>query len=890
MLTRNVWLPLSLGAISALLFVGLLYYLLSTLRWVEHSTQVISETRDVAELSADMESSMRGFLNSGAERFLENFHTGSARIAAEIEAVVQLTADNPAQSDRMRTISVLQKQWIGLANELIAGRQRGENVETLVNSSRARPVRMQIRQDLRQFLAEESRLSRERSSTASTAVPIASAVFLIFTLGVSLLLAAFGRGELKRIASAYDLALEEARVREHKANELVWLRDGQRRLAESVVGKLQMEALGRNALEFFASYLGSVVGAFYVRQGDGTLRRTASWGLSAAHSGAQQAFGSGDSLVAEAAAGRRQFQLDDLPEGYIRVTSGLGHAAPRSLLVSPVYNEDSVSGVIELGFLRPIAPRDSELLQLASDALGAAMEAARYRERQQLLVSESQQLNEELQVQQEELRTANEELEEQTRALKESQGHLETQQAELEQTNEHLSQQRDALDERNDALKAAQLELQLRADELQSASRYKSEFLANMSHELRTPLNSSLILAKLLSDNPDANLNAEQVKFAESIYSAGNDLLGLINDILDISKVEAGKLEIRPEITRVASLADALRRTFEPLAGTKKLGFDVTLAPDLPATFFTDRQRVEQILKNLLSNAFKFTELGRVALHIERSGGSGIAFKVQDSGIGIAPEQHQVIFEAFRQADGTTSRRYGGTGLGLSISRNLAGLLGGAIEIFSTPGKGSTFRMELPLQYEISPRAALKHTAPPNTSSPRLPDPPPAPLRALRDAPVLPREPAPRTQPLAPHAAFPDDRSGVLAPQQRRVLVVEDDAEFARILFELAHELGYHCLVASQADEALVLAESMAPDAILLDIRLPDASGLALLQQLKERPRTRHLPVHVISAEDLSEPAMQMGAIGYSIKPTTREQLREVFASVERKLAQKVKR
>jgi signal transduction histidine kinase/DNA-binding response OmpR family regulator len=497
----------------------------------------------------------------------------------------------------------------------------------------------------------------------------------------------------------------------------------------------------------------------------------------------------------------------------------------------------------------------------------------------QEVLAETQQLNEELQVQQEELKTANEELEEQSRILKESQAHLETQQVELEQTNEQLAEQaqvladqRDAMDLKNTELNQAQTQLEERAEELQRSSKYKSEFLANMSHELRTPLNSSLILAKLLAENPQENLSAEQVKFAESIYSAGNDLLNLINDILDISKVEAGKLEIRPENTSVARLVDGLRGMFQPLAADKQLDFQVEVQDDAPSMIYTDRQRVEQVIKNLLSNAVKFTEKGRVSLTVTTAPNHGIAFIVSDSGIGIADDQQESIFEAFRQADGTTNRRYGGTGLGLSISRDLATLLGGSIHVTSTPGQGSSFSLILPQQYF---------------------EPGDAPVEPLRALPALT---ATQVAPIAVAPAvvqeiarFDDDRHK--APfTERCILVVEDEPNFAHILYDLAHELGYQCLVAHGADEGYDLARQFIPDAILLDMRLPDHSGLTVLQRLKEHAETRHIPVHVISVEDRVEAAMHMGAIGYAVKPTTREELKDVFGRLEAKLTQKVKR
>ncbi|MGH8348641.1 MAG: ATP-binding response regulator, partial [Pseudomonas sp.] len=387
------------------------------------------------------------------------------------------------------------------------------------------------------------------------------------------------------------------------------------------------------------------------------------------------------------------------------------------------------------------------------------------------------------------------------------------------------------------------------------------------------PLNSSLILAKLLAENPEENLSAEQVKFAESIYSAGNDLLNLINDILDISKVEAGKLEIRPENTSVTRLVEGLRGMFQPLATDKQLDFQLDVQEGAPLMLFTDRQRLEQVLKNLLSNAVKFTESGSVRLSVATAPNDGIAFRVHDSGIGIAPDQHESIFEAFRQADGTTNRRYGGTGLGLSISRDLAALLGGSISVTSAPGQGSVFTLVLPQQYvepgdvPVEPMRAAPVAAAPSVLPPTL-----SPLIADVDI-----------------ARFDDDRNK--GPFTGRcILVVEDEANFAHILYDLAHELGYQCLVAHGADEGYDLAKAFIPDAILLDMRLPDHSGLTVLQRLKEHAETRHIPVHVISVEDRVEAAMHMGAIGYAVKPTTREELKDVFARLEAKLTQKVKR
>lgn len=623
------------------------------------------------------------------------------------------------------------------------------------------------------------------------------------------------------------------------------------------------------------------VGALYVAQ-EGRLQRVAEFAWSKEGQNQGRTLELGESLVGQAALERRMLTLEGVPSGYLKVSSSLGSTDVQSLLIVPVEDSGMLNAVLELGFLRPLREEDSELLRRISESVGSAIEAARYRQRLQRVLADTQQLNEELQVQQEELRAANEELEEQSNALRESQAHMEEQQAELEQINEQLadqaqelSRQRDEMDLKNSRLHDAQLMLEERAEDLLRASRYKSEFLANMSHELRTPLNSSLILAKLLADNPQGNLSDDQVQFARSIYSAGNDLLSLINDILDISKVEAGKLDVYPELLILTRMLEGLKSLFLAQALEKSLRFEIELDDDLPASLFTDRQRLEQILKNLLSNAFKFTEQGSVVLQVSRHDEQRIAFAVRDTGIGIAEEQQAVIFEAFRQADGTTNRRYGGTGLGLSISRELAQLLGGTIEVSSAPGAGSLFTLILPENYsepatpELSPPA---QPAEPVVTQPAQTATPPAPVQYAIE-----------------HPPLEDDRKG-FPFSERSVLVIEDEPQFACILRDLAHELNYNCLLAQNADVGFDMAVQYRPDAVLLDMRLPDHSGLTVLERLKENPLTRHIPVHIVSVEDRKETALQMGAIGYATKPTTRDELKEVFQRLEAKLAQKVKR
>ncbi|HEX7890810.1 MAG TPA: response regulator [Ramlibacter sp.] len=873
-LTRNLLLPLGLGIASALVFLALLSYLVDALREVERSDQVLQRASNVQKLDLDMESGVRGYLAGGAdERFLQPYQKAIETIGPEMQRLRQQVQENREQVERLDRIEALQTKWQANAQDRI--RAKREAPASFVEGSIGLELKDGVREEFDEFFRVERRARVERTQAANRNTTLGATAFVLLMLAVGAGLAWRGRRDLMGLSETYETALQEQVRQSEAVQAFAWLREGQSRLGQRLANEQELAGVGHGALEALSEYLDIVVGALYTPEVGGGFVRAAVWGWSPGGGETGERIPAGRTLVAECAKQRRQITLADVPPGYLHVNSALGDANVRSVMVSPVEYEGRLVGVLEVGWLRAIQPRDGELLAGVGSLLGSSIESARYRERLQEALDRSQQLNEELQVQQEELRTANEELEEQSRALKESQTHLESQQAELEQTNTQLADQTERLEQQRDQLRDAQVQLEERAGELQRASRYKSEFLANMSHELRTPLNSSLILARLLADNAQDNLTDEQVKFAESIHTAGNDLLNLINDILDIAKVEAGKLEVRPEVTPMQSLVEALRNMFEPVAAKKNLQLRVELAEDLPASIFTDRHRLEQVLRNLVSNAVKFTEQGSVVLRVAREGTDRVRFEVRDSGIGIDTSQQHLIFEAFRQADGTSSRKYGGTGLGLSISRDLARLLGGDISVQSTPGRGSTFTVVLPLEYREALAQEPMAMAPPLATPAPHPRPAPAATPAPAAAPVLP--------------AFPDDRDEP-ADGRRTVLVVEDDTRFAQILFDLAHELGYRCIVAHDADEGCRLAFQHLPDAVLLDILLPDDSGLAVLQKLKGDPRTRHVPVHALSAEDRSEHALQLGAIGYALKPTTREELQQVFSRLEAKLSQKVKR
>jgi len=880
-LNRNVKIPLLGGIVAAGIFVVLFAYLMSTWSAVESTERAIGNAQELRRLAVDMESGMRGFLLTGDEAFLAPYVAARPRFDAAADMLRELVEDDTTQVERLRHIRAQHQAWLRAADQIIAARRQQGDYLAMVRSGVAKVPFDELREQFKAFIAHEERQRASRGETVRVVGFWTVAIFLTVSLAVSCLLAWLGRRDLLRLSAVYRDALQEQHTHAYQLQHQAWLREGQSQLAEQGIGQMALPLLSSTLLQFMARYLDVAVAAFYVVKPDGSLERTATSGFSQEDEAKGRHLLPGEGLVGQAAHTRRTLHLPQLPEGYIKVSSSLGDGAAQQLVLLPVQSDGRVNGVVELGFLREVGRRELDFLDLVAGNVGMAIEATLARQRLAEVLSETQSLNEELQVQQEELRTANEELEEQSRVLERSQASLQAQKLELEQTNEKLASQAETLDQRNAALAAARLDVEARARDLERASEYKSQFLANMSHELRTPLNSSLILAKLLADNAQGNLNEEQVRFAQTIYNAGNDLLALINDILDISKVEAGKLELAPEDVVLQLMIDNLAAVFAPLAREKQLEFVVDLLPGLPDKVYTDRQRLEQIIKNLLSNAVKFTDRGKVILRVSPGEAGLLRFAVIDTGVGVRAEQQGTIFDAFQQGDGTPSRRFGGTGLGLSISRDLARLLGGEVEVSSIEGQGSTFTLLLPTQWA----AAAQQDEPPAFAAPAATA---APQPAGPAAAARVEAPAAAEEPVAALRPFDDDRAAA-PPPDRKVLIIEDDPAFARILYDLAHEASYRALVAFTAEEGLQLAQEHQPQAVMLDIRLPDRSGLSVLQMLKDNPPTRHIPVHVISATDSGEAALHLGAIGFVRKPAEREQLLAAFDRLERRFTQKIK-
>jgi signal transduction histidine kinase/DNA-binding response OmpR family regulator len=684
-----------------------------------------------------------------------------------------------------------------------------------------------------------------------------------------------------------------------------WLKTGQTKLNEQMSGEQDIIQLTENVINFLTPYLDAQVGAFYIlkeskEDEQSYLKMLAShayvWRKNSVYE-----FKIGESIVGQAALERKLFVTSKAPDDYISIQSGLGETTPRAILVAPFLYENSLKGVVELASFNPFTEIQLEFLRQILPMVAIAINTAESRTKMQSLLEQSQTQAEELQTNQAELQQTNEELQSQTEELQSQTEELQSQSEELQSQQEELHQRNDELESRgkklerqqqdiqlkNTELEKTKLAIQIKADELEIASKYKSEFLANMSHELRTPLNSMLILAQLLTTNKDGNLSKQQVEYANTIHSSGNELLRIINDILDLSKVEAGKIEINPEEFALTDLVTSIEQKFHHVAAEKNLQFTLNLADDLPTSLYTDEQRLQQIITNLLSNAFKFTHEGSITLNIQRPATGvdlsrsklnpleTIAINVTDTGIGIPTAKQKVIFEAFQQVDGTTSRRYGGTGLGLSISRQLIQLIGGEIQLHSGgEGQGSTFSLYIPLKHATN--------AKPTTGKLELPSQP-----QLAVLPTTSSAPTPTIS--SSQEPLVDDRDN-LQPGDKSILIIEDDRNFAKIIAELAQQQkSFKCLLAETGENGLQLAEKYQPSAIILDVGLPQIDGWTVMERLKDNPDIRHIPVHFVSGADASQDARKMGAIGYCLKPVTTEGLAEVFKNIEDFISKTVK-
>jgi HAMP domain-containing protein/signal transduction histidine kinase/DNA-binding response OmpR family regulator len=660
------------------------------------------------------------------------------------------------------------------------------------------------------------------------------------------------RGEVAELKDNINTMIGNLRVTTESNQEQDWLKTNLAKFTGMLQGQRDLFTVGQMLLSELAPLVGAQQGTIYQMEAGGDKRLLRLLAGYAQRPDQPQTIMVGEGLVGQCAVEKQRILLTDIKSDYTRIASSLAEARPASIVVLPVLFEGQPKAVIELASLKPFSITHLTFLEQLTESIGVVFNTIEATMRTENLLQQSQQLTVELQLQQKELTQTNEELAQKARQLAE-------QNVEVERKSQEVEQARRALEEQ--------------ATELALTSKYKSEFLANMSHELRTPLNSILILGQQLAENAGGNLSTKQAEFARNIYSSGSDLLNLITDILDLSKIESGTVTVEAEEISFGGLRDSVERNFRHIAESKNLPFHVEFSPGLPRAMTTDPKRLQQILKNLLSNAFKFTAQGHVAIRVEtamrgwspdhpvlsRSQGV-LSFSIVDTGIGIASDKQKLIFEAFQQADAGTSRKYGGTGLGLAISRELATLLGGEIRLTSTPGAGSSFTLYLPLMFAGGTTVVNRQ----NVSSPV----------AL---------PAPREE------NIPDDRDAI-NPGDSVILVVDDDPHYARILVGLARDYGFKAIAATRGHAAIALARQYLPTAITLDIFLPDMLGWTVLNNLKLDPNTRHIPVQIISIEEERQHGLAHGAFSYTIKPATTEGLAQCFDRIKQFAGSRTKR
>jgi signal transduction histidine kinase/CheY-like chemotaxis protein/HAMP domain-containing protein len=680
------------------------------------------------------------------------------------------------------------------------------------------------------------------------------------------------QGEVAELKDNINEMIANLRDTTKENAEQDWLKTNLAQISGLMPGERDLKTVSSLIMSELTPTVSAQVGAFFLSESveddpdEPELRLIASYGYKRGDQLTDR-FRYGEGLVGQAAHEKKSILITEPPEDYIKVSSGLGEASPANVIVLPVVFEERVLAVIELASFQPFSDVHLGFLEQLTDTIGVSLNTIIANVRTEELLGQSQSLTQELQSQSGELQAQQEELQQTN--------------AELQEKAALLSQQNRDIEIKNREIEIARNNLEEKAEQLALSSKYKSEFLANMSHELRTPLNSLLILSKLLSDNDAGNLSEKQVEHAATIHSAGSDLLSLINDILDLSKVEAGKMEVRPAPIELVAVRDYVERAFAPVAEEQGLDFEVRLDGELPETVITDEQRLQQVLKNLLSNAFKFTHEGRVTLRITPAEDERVAFMVTDTGIGISKDKLRLIFEAFQQGEGGTSRKYGGTGLGLSISREIARLLGGELDVRSAPGEGSEFTLELPREY---------FSLEPEPVSPAEPgDGTPIGAATNGHGEAIPTRVAMLDRPASEPAEVPDDRATIV-PGERVVLVVCPDGKVGSAAVEAAHEHGFKGLIALGAETGLALAHEFVPDAILLAVDGDGTDGTAALEHLKRHPQTRHVPVFVEAEATGRQALLRAGAAGWIEPPATSETLDKAFVEVEGFVERRVKR
>jgi len=890
--------------------------LLSSNAQVNHTNMVIKELEGILTSLKDAETSQRGFLLTNESEYMAHYGSGVRQALDGVKRVRELTIDKADQtraSDSLQVLVDLRLAYLedNMRKKVNAGQVSADELD------RGREVMQRLRLLANEMIDREEKLLIQRTAMQNrfaNSTPVL--IVVAATLGIIITVLSFLRvnsdferrlalqkeleykdeevqariniiqgiagqvsggnysvrvsdegkdvlgslaGSLNKMAQSLEISFNELSRRE-------WLQTGIAKVNEAMLGEMPPPKIAQVVLNELVAYTGSVSGAFYLANEVGMLKLAATHAID----DARKEWRLGEGLVGEAARSGSLMEISDVEESDYAIIFTTGSVKPRYIVALPVMYNQRLRGVIELAAMDKFDDHQHELLKSVSHQVGITINLAQNRERVQELLSETQSQAEELQAQQTELENINTELEAQTQKLQTSEEELKVQQEELLQANREMEERARLLEEKNQLIAERNFEIQQKAEALELSTRYKSEFLANMSHELRTPLNSVLLLSRLLADNPSKNLNDEQIEYARVIQSSGQGLLTLIDEILDLSKIEAGKMELSYEMISVQEMVESWQSLFEPFAREKKLRFNTHIQAGI-SSIETDRQRLDQVIKNLLSNAVKFTQQGEVRLEVKHDADKNqVLFVVSDTGIGIPEDKREHIFEAFQQADGSTRRNYGGTGLGLSISRQLAKLLGGDVTVASETGKGSTFTLTLPAWRK---QQAVNQVP---VATPAMPA-----EEIVSPVTAASTKKIPRN--------IPDDRDQIKAGD-KTILIVEDDTNFAKTLLDFARKKGYKGIVSVRGDEGVELAKKFRPLGILLDIYLPVKDGWQVMDELKGDVRTRHIPVHIMSSVEARKESLMKGAVDFINKPVALQNMQEIFRKIEMVLNKKSKK
>jgi signal transduction histidine kinase/DNA-binding response OmpR family regulator/CHASE3 domain sensor protein len=902
---------------SVLSFVSI-RNLLKSARLVNHTNNVIQQLNEINTALIDAETGQRGFLLSGSEVFLEPYIDARDRVHSAYERVSELTSENPQQQKSLAELEAATEVRLNTLKDNLDLKIQGK----VIPADRLEVGRTQmqeVRRLIKQLITREQELLQERTVTMNRLAAFTPALVIIASMIALFITVVFfsrvrndfeERLKLQNQLMAKDQEISnritiidgiaekissghyEVRVNDAESDSLgslaaslnematslhhsfslltdkEWLQSGLANLSEILVGEKNVKELATDSLEYVANYTQSNVGAFYfIDHQEAVLLSGFAF---SGQTGEIKSLENG--IVGQAAKSKKVIQVSGIPQENIIISYATGNAKSTNVIAIPLMDGMNVRGVIELGSVRKFTERELDFLKQAAPGIGIALTVAENRRRLQELLDETQSQSEELRTQHTELENLNSELEVQAEKLQASEEELRVQQEELKHANQELEERSRLLEDKNQLISERNADIQKKANELAKSARYKSEFLANMSHELRTPLNSILLLSRLMSENTSKNLTTDQIDYAKVIQSSGNGLLSLIDEILDLSKIEAGKMQLEYQEFSLQQFVQDLRNMFNPITNEKGIDFITEINPGVPVTLETDKLRLEQIIRNLVSNAIKFTSKGFIKLTVQQGKEGFIQFKVIDSGIGIPKDKHSLVFEAFQQADGSTRRKFGGTGLGLSISRELAKLLGGDIQLKSVVDEGSEFTLEIPVS-----KIASNENGHTNVID-----------KENDGALVVPKEPDEVLPDLKTKKYIStiipqnigDDRNSI-QEGDKVMLVVEDDINFAKSLLDYTRMKGYKCVVAVRGDEGIDLARTILPLGILLDIELPVKSGWEVMAELKGDPKTRHIPVHIMSSHEVKAESLMKGAVDFINKPVAFEKIQTIFQKLE---------